>query len=65
VEGLVSTAGHDPPEPRFTAREKAALRLLVEGYTAEEAAQRLQMALPTVQKHLNNIRLKLGPREGY
>jgi DNA-binding NarL/FixJ family response regulator len=48
--------------PVFTAREKAVLRLLVDGYTIEEAAQRLEMALATVEEHLADARSKPGPR---
>ena len=63
----MSTSTHDPlkSEPHFTSREKAVLRLLVDGYRIEEAALRLEMALATVEQHLANIRAKLGDREGY
>ncbi len=54
--------GHDPPEPVLAAREKAVLRLLVDGYTIEEAAQRLEMALATVEQHLADVHSKLGSR---
>lgn len=52
-------------EPRLTAGEKAVLRLLVDGYTPEELAQRLNIAIGTVQQHLANIRFNLGPRESH
>jgi DNA-binding NarL/FixJ family response regulator len=48
--------------PVFTAREKAVLRLLVDGYTIEEAAERLEMALATVEQHLADVHSKLGSR---
>jgi DNA-binding NarL/FixJ family response regulator len=57
----MSTVEGNPLEPRFTSREKAVLRLLVDGYAVEEIAQTLDIAFGTVQQHLANMRSKLDP----
>lgn len=60
----VSTNGDGLLEPGFTPREKAVLRLLADGYTFWEIAQKLNIAFGTIQQHVANIRFKLGAREG-
>jgi DNA-binding CsgD family transcriptional regulator len=54
-----------PPLPTlsselWTAREREILRLIVCGYTNDEIAAELVVALSTVKTHINNIYRKLG-----
>lgn len=46
----------------LTTREREVLRLLARGYSAEEVAARLRMAVKTVQSHRANMKRKLGAR---
>ena len=46
--------------PHLSPRERQVLRLLVEGYTNEEMAQRLTCSHPTVRTHLAHLYRKLG-----
>ncbi|MCK4898188.1 MAG: protein kinase, partial [Anaerolineales bacterium] len=46
----------------LTLREHEILRLLVEGYTNKQIAQRLFVELPTIKWHISNIYKKLGVR---
>jgi two-component system response regulator NreC len=46
----------------LTARELEVLRLLVEGYTNQEIAQRLILSVKTVETHRSHIMDKLGLR---
>lgn len=54
------------PEPAFTLaeelteREREVLRLMAEGYTNKEIAERLSVAEVTVKKHVQSIMAKLG-----
>lgn len=49
----------------LTPREKEALQLLCEGLTAKEIAERMYCALPTVQRHLCQVRDKLKLRSAH
>jgi DNA-binding NarL/FixJ family response regulator len=49
--------------PHLSPRESQILRLLVEGYTNEEIADRLECAYPTVRTHLAHLYRKLGVDE--
>jgi DNA-binding CsgD family transcriptional regulator len=44
----------------LTARERAVLRLIADGYTATAVARRLAIAPGTVRKHLEHAYFKLG-----
>lgn len=46
--------------PRLTKREVEVLRLLVEGLTNAQIAERLMIRIPTVNKHVESIYSKLG-----
>lgn len=47
-------------EKPFTKREIDCIRFLVEGYTAKTTARKLNISHRTVERHLDNIREKLG-----
>lgn len=51
--------GSEAP-PELTAREKDILRLLVDGYTMKEVAQRLNLGFETVHSYTKSMRQKLG-----
>ncbi len=44
----------------LSVRERQVLRLLAEGCSAKESADRLNIAVKTVEVHRKNIRQKLG-----
>ena len=47
-------------EPKFTEREAAVLRLLVEGHPNRAIAQKLGIDLATVKKHVGTLMRKVG-----
>lgn len=47
-------------QPRLTPREKEILRLLAEGYTSKEIAERLVLSPSTVHSHQTNLMRKLN-----
>ncbi len=47
---------------RLTVRESEVLRLAANGYTSKEIAQQITIAHRTVERHIENARLKLGAR---
>jgi DNA-binding CsgD family transcriptional regulator len=47
---------------RLTQREREVLQAVVEGFSAEEAAQRLFISSNTHRTHIGNILTKLGAR---
>jgi DNA-binding NarL/FixJ family response regulator len=49
--------------PRISPREREILRLLTDGYTNEEIAERLNCAAATVKTHLLHLFKKLGVRD--
>lgn len=49
--------------PRISPRERQILRLLTDGYTNEEIAERLSCASATVKTHLLHLFRKLGVRD--
>lgn len=49
--------------PRLSPRERDILRLLTDGYTNEEIAERLSCATATVKTHLLHLFRKLGVRD--
>lgn len=49
----------DPADQRLTPRERQILRLIAEGYTNKEIADRLVVSPSTVHSHRNNLMQKL------
>ncbi|WP_374408432.1 response regulator transcription factor [Pelagerythrobacter sp.] len=47
---------------RLTERELAVIQLTAAGYSAKEAASQLHIAPRTVERHLDNSRMKLRAR---
>lgn len=56
-----NTAG-EITHPKLTQRESEVLVLVAYGYSAKEIASRLKIAPRTVERHTENIRLKLRAR---
>lgn len=46
----------------LTCREYQVLELVAQGYSAKEVAQRIDIAPRTVERHIDNVRLKLQAR---
>ncbi|HYY76029.1 MAG TPA: LuxR C-terminal-related transcriptional regulator [Gaiellaceae bacterium] len=59
---LLASAGGSagPPLPELTAREREVLRLLAEGLTNRQIAERLVLSEHTVHRHVTNMLRKLG-----
>ena len=49
-------------EPHLTAREHQILELVARGQSAKEIAIEIKIAPRTVERHIENIRLKLNAR---
>lgn len=52
----------DDSDLELTHRELQVLELVVQGYSAKEAAQIIKIAPRTVERHIDTIRLKLRAR---
>jgi NarL family two-component system response regulator LiaR len=62
-EATAALAARDEPRPEeLSVREQAVLALLLQGYSNDDMADRLQVSRSTVKFHLRNIYLKLGVR---
>jgi LuxR family transcriptional regulator, transcriptional regulator of spore coat protein len=48
--------------PALTAREQQVLELVAQGLSAKEAAQEIEIAPRTVERHIENVRLKIRAR---
>ena len=57
------TVGDTPPQPvKMSAREREILNMLARGYTYQETAELLGLAVSTVQFHVKNLYSKLDVR---
>jgi DNA-binding NarL/FixJ family response regulator len=54
--------GESPPEDPLTAREMEVVKLIAEGHTSEEIAEKLVLSKKTVERHRANVLGKLGMR---
>ncbi len=59
LDALTRAAGGRSPLPEVTAREREVLRLLAEGLTNRQIAERLVVSEHTVHRHVTNILRKL------
>ncbi|MDP1611461.1 MAG: response regulator transcription factor [Sulfuritalea sp.] len=60
-EAMFSHAGDKPPPgARLGARELQVLQLVADGFTSQQIAEKLGIALSTVEVHRRNIMRKLG-----
>jgi LuxR family transcriptional regulator, transcriptional regulator of spore coat protein len=48
--------------PLLTAREQQVLELIANGLSAKEVAQEIDIAPRTVERHIENVRLKIRAR---
>ena len=62
MTGWAADAGTPARRGPLSPREDQVLRLLAAGLTNKEIAARLTLSLPTVNRHVANIYLKLGTR---
>lgn len=53
---------HDQSTPFLTARERQVLNLVARGLSAKEAAIELAIAPCTIERHVENVRLKTRTR---
>lgn len=60
AEMELSTHPHFPQAPRLSSREQQILRLLAEGASNQDVAQKLVIAENTVKKHVSNIYARIG-----
>jgi LuxR family transcriptional regulator, transcriptional regulator of spore coat protein len=50
------------PRNDLTSTEKEILELLAQGWTAREAAGQVNLETKTVERHIENLRLKMNAR---
>ena len=60
AEAQQALAGNKEKDIALTMREREILRLIVEGFTMKEIADRLCLSFETVHSYTKNLRLKLG-----
>ncbi|MFS8496611.1 MAG: LuxR C-terminal-related transcriptional regulator, partial [Actinomycetes bacterium] len=51
--------GEDPELNQLTAREREVMRLIALGHTYKEAAQRLDISVKTMERHVSAVLRKL------
>jgi DNA-binding NarL/FixJ family response regulator len=57
-----SSSGRDPSQGPLTRRERELCRLLADGYSTKEAADRLKISIKTAETHRASIMKKLGAK---
>lgn len=62
TEALIQAVQNDSIGEDLTLREREVLRLITVGKSNQEIADQMQVALPTVKFHANNIFSKLGAK---
>jgi len=60
VQGLLAGARDDGPLRSLTARERETLELVAEGLSNQAIAERMGLALNSVEKHVSSVFTKLG-----
>lgn len=60
LEGAIRADAAGPPLPQLTPREREVLRLVTEGLTNRQIAERLVVSEHTVHRHVTNMLRKLG-----
>lgn len=55
--------GEALPRTVLTSREDEIVKLIAEGHSSKEIAQRLTISIKTVERHRSNILEKLGMRD--
>ncbi len=60
VSRIQSASNSRPPHEELTQRELEVLRLIGEGMTNQEIAEKLFIGIKTVKTHVSNILSKLG-----
>ncbi|PTQ10321.1 hypothetical protein CLG96_13220 [Sphingomonas oleivorans] len=59
IEGCRKLTASSLPDPVLTPRERSIINLVASGMSAKEAAISLEIAPRTVEKHIDQARLKL------
>src|SRR3546814_4562202 len=59
---LADMNDHNDCASGLTCREYQILELVAQGFSAKEVAQRIDIAPRTVERHIDNVRLKLQAR---
>ncbi|NLT92934.1 MAG: response regulator transcription factor [Actinobacteria bacterium] len=60
ADALVRSVSSPPPPAALTARERQVLKLMADGFTNADIAERLVIGVATVKTHVSSIIAKLG-----